>query len=65
MKSKLNKEYKRNFKELRVIVNAWDLIHDSPIDEYDDINLNIVWDVIRNEIPLLIKQLKLRVPPEN
>lgn len=35
------------------------------VHEYDDINLNIVWDVIDNEIPILIKQLKLIVPPEN
>ncbi|NJL52569.1 MAG: DUF86 domain-containing protein [Hydrococcus sp. SU_1_0] len=35
------------------------------VHEYDDINLNIVWDVIQNEIPLFIEQLNLIVPPEN
>ncbi|WP_019505800.1 DUF86 domain-containing protein [Pleurocapsa sp. PCC 7319] len=34
------------------------------VHEYDDINLNIVWDVIQNDIPILIQQLKLIVPPE-
>jgi uncharacterized protein with HEPN domain len=36
------------------------LVHD-----YDDVNLNIVWDVIQFEIPPLIAELKLRIPPEN
>ena len=35
------------------------------VHEYDDINLNIVWDVIQYEIPSLIRELKLIVPPEN
>lgn len=35
------------------------LVHD-----YDDVNLNIVWDVIQVEIPPLIEELKLQVPPE-
>jgi uncharacterized protein with HEPN domain len=34
------------------------------VHEYDDINLNIVWDVIQSEIPSLIKELKLQIPPE-
>ena len=34
------------------------------VHEYDDINLNIVWDVVQNEIPILIQQLKSIVPPE-
>lgn len=38
MKSRLNKEYKRRLNELRVIVNSWNLITDSPIDEFDSIN---------------------------
>ena len=33
--------------------------------EYDDINLNIVWDVVQNEIPILIQQLKSIVPSES
>ncbi|MCX5963044.1 MAG: DUF86 domain-containing protein [Cyanobacteria bacterium] len=36
------------------------LVHD-----YDDVNLNIVWDVVQFEIPPLIAELKLRIPPEN
>ncbi len=35
------------------------------VHEYDDINLNIIWDVIQHEIPSLIRELKLIVPPEN
>lgn len=38
MKSKLNKEYKKLFNELRVIINSWKLIPGSPIDEFDSIN---------------------------
>ncbi len=38
MKSKLNKEYKQLFNELRDIINSWELILDSPIDEFDSIN---------------------------
>ncbi|ELS00533.1 hypothetical protein Xen7305DRAFT_00002340 [Xenococcus sp. PCC 7305] len=34
------------------------------VHEYDDINLNIVWDVVQNEIPILIQQLKLIVPSD-
>ena len=33
------------------------------VHEYDDINLNIVWDVVQNEIPTLIEELRLRIPP--
>lgn len=34
------------------------------VHEYDDINLDIVWNVIQQEIPILITELKLQVPPE-
>ncbi len=34
------------------------------VHEYDDVNLNIVWDVIQAEIPSLIEELKLQVPPD-
>lgn len=34
------------------------------VHEYDDVNLNIVWDVIQLEIPPLIEELKLQIPPE-
>ncbi|NJO74773.1 MAG: DUF86 domain-containing protein [Leptolyngbyaceae cyanobacterium RM1_406_9] len=33
------------------------------VHEYDDVNLNIVWDVVQFEIPLLIEELKLQIPP--
>ncbi len=36
------------------------LVHD-----YDDVNLNIVWDVIQSEISQLIEVLKTKIPPEN
>jgi uncharacterized protein with HEPN domain len=35
------------------------------VHEYDDVNLNIVWDVIQTEIPTLIEELKLQIPPES
>lgn len=34
------------------------------VHEYDDINLDIVWDVIQLEIPPIISELKRRIPPE-
>jgi uncharacterized protein with HEPN domain len=34
------------------------------VHEYDDVNLNIVWDVVQSEIPSLIEELQLRIPPE-
>lgn len=35
------------------------------VHEYDDVNLNIVWAVVQNEIPTLISVLKSRIPPES
>ena len=35
------------------------------VHEYDDINLNIVWNVLHEEIPKLIRELKPIIPPEN
>jgi uncharacterized protein with HEPN domain len=35
------------------------------VHEYDDVNLNIVWDVVNSEIPTLVKELKLQLPPES
>ncbi|MEX0271079.1 DUF86 domain-containing protein [Leptolyngbyaceae cyanobacterium UHCC 1019] len=34
------------------------------VHEYDDANLNIVWNVVQFEIPPLIEELKLQMPPE-
>lgn len=34
------------------------------VHEYDDIDLDIVWDVVQLEIPHLISELKLQIPPE-
>jgi len=36
------------------------LVHD-----YDDVNLNIVWDVVQFEIPPLTIELESQIPPEN
>jgi uncharacterized protein with HEPN domain len=33
------------------------------VHEYDDVNLNIVWDAVQVEIPPLIEELKLQIPP--
>jgi uncharacterized protein with HEPN domain len=33
------------------------------VHEYDAVNLNIVWDVVQNEIPTLIEELKTINPP--
>ena len=35
------------------------------VHEYDNINLNIVWNIVSQEMPILIKELKLQVPPES
>lgn len=35
------------------------------VHEYDDVNLNIVWDVVQTEIPNLSGELKLKFPSEN
>jgi uncharacterized protein with HEPN domain len=35
------------------------------VHEYDDVNLNIVWNVVQSEIPSLIKELKFQIPPES
>jgi uncharacterized protein with HEPN domain len=34
------------------------------VHEYDDVNLNIVWDVVQSQLPSLIEELKLQIPPE-
>lgn len=34
------------------------------VHEYDDINLNIVWNAVQVEIPPLVKELKSQIPPE-
>lgn len=34
------------------------------VHEYDDVNLNIVWNVVQFEIPLLIEELRSKIPPE-
>jgi uncharacterized protein with HEPN domain len=35
------------------------------VHEYDDVDLNIVWNVVQSEIPPLIEELKSKVPPES
>jgi uncharacterized protein with HEPN domain len=35
------------------------------IHEYDEINLNIVWDVLNEHIPALIELIEPLVPPED
>ena len=34
------------------------------VHEYDDIDLDIVWAVVQQEIPILIRELKLEIPFE-
>lgn len=34
------------------------------VHEYDDVNFSIVWEVVQTEIPKLIQELKLWIPPE-
>jgi uncharacterized protein with HEPN domain len=34
------------------------------IHNYDAVNLEIVWNVVQNDLPLLIAQLEMIVPPE-
>ncbi|MGB3558549.1 MAG: DUF86 domain-containing protein [Geitlerinemataceae cyanobacterium] len=33
------------------------------VHEYDAVNLNIVWDVVQNDIPTLVRSLKSVCPP--
>lgn len=33
------------------------------VHEYDDVNLDIVWNAVQYEIPSLIEKLRLQVPP--
>lgn len=35
------------------------------VHEYDEVNLNIVWDVVQSEISTLIEELKGQIPPEH
>ena len=35
------------------------------VHEYDDINLTILWDTVQTEIPTLIEELKLQIPPQS
>jgi uncharacterized protein with HEPN domain len=34
------------------------------VHEYADVNFNIVWNAVQNEVPSLIAELKSKVPPE-
>lgn len=35
------------------------------VHEYDDINLDIVWNVVQNQLSTMLEELKLRIPPES
>jgi uncharacterized protein with HEPN domain len=35
------------------------------VHEYNDVNLNIVWDVVQSEIPTLIEELRGQILPEH
>lgn len=47
-----------SWKEMRGMRNR--LVH-----QYDDLNLNIVWNVVQTEIPVLIQELQSFIPPGN
>ncbi|GEA28851.1 hypothetical protein MiAbW_03432 [Microcystis aeruginosa NIES-4325] len=34
------------------------------VHEYDDVNINIVWDVVQSQLPSLIEELKWQIPPQ-
>ena len=34
------------------------------VHEYDDINFSVVWDVVQQEIPILIRELELKISSE-
>ena len=34
------------------------------VHEYDDIDLDIVWDVVQHQIPILIRELKSEIPSD-
>jgi uncharacterized protein with HEPN domain len=47
---------------------AWQAINgmrNRLVHEYDDVDLNIVWNVVQDEIPPLIEELTSKVPPES
>jgi uncharacterized protein with HEPN domain len=35
------------------------------VHEYDDVNLDIVWNVMQAEIPNLIEELRSKIPSEH
>jgi uncharacterized protein with HEPN domain len=35
------------------------------VHEYDDLNINIVWNAVQIAIPQLIRELKREIPPES
>ncbi len=35
------------------------------VHKYDDVNLDIVWNVVQTEIPTLIEEMKSQIPSEN
>ena len=35
------------------------------VHEYDDVDLNIVWNAVQHKIPPLVEELKFKVPPES
>jgi len=41
-RNQIKKEFQENFRELRKILNAWELIPGSPSDEFDSINHQIL-----------------------
>ncbi|MBF4983380.1 hypothetical protein FNJ87_03205 [Nonlabens mediterrranea] len=41
-RNQIKKEFQENFRELRKILNSWELIPGSPSDEFDSINHQIL-----------------------
>lgn len=58
-KEEAKKEFKQNFIELRKILNSWELIPNSPKDEFDDLNHRILSNLYKGaDLEKIIRILK-------
>lgn len=48
MSNKLKIKYKKDFTELRRLINSWNFIPDSPLDEFDSLN-HLILSILNKE----------------
>ena len=53
----LKLKYNRDFSNLRKIINSWNLIPESPIDEFDKLTNNILSQLYQNSLPENIEKI--------